>query len=244
MSRLICLLALLTTGLLLADDRADYDRLKVELQEQKRILNRYHSDRDYAEAISQQDLIAENSRKALDMALKSAEIGNAGAWEFHARMLRDVGLTEEALRAVDEYLKTPLLERAKQKNAWKMKAQIYRRAKDHSAAEAAYRKAISLADEAHERFNLTRDIAGLKLRDSKVSEAQALAQQLRTMLAEIEAKRQASAERSLQGLLIRSYRETGDAEAARAARFKLLELRKAQVEEELAEFDHKYPANP
>ena len=243
MLRRVCLLALLITGLTLADDRADYEHKKVDIQEQKRILNKYHSDRQYPQAIEQQKVVAKLADEALQIALNSAEIPNAPAWKYQADIMNEVGYADEALKAIDEYMKTPLLDRRGQMEGWKKRAQIYRRAKDFAKAKEATMKAFELADNPRDRFNLRRDIANADVRERQLTEATAEAKAMEMLLPEIEVDKAVQAQRDLEGLRVRIYRETGNAAAAREAKLKELELRKVLLDKELEDFDSKYPVD-
>ena len=237
----LCLVALFLTGLAWADDKADYERTQVEIQQMTRNLGQLQANKSYKEALRLQVQIADLSQKALDIALSSAELSNAKAWQYHAKTLKNVGHTEAALKALDNYFKTPLLDRNAQRDGWKKRAEIYARARDDKRALKAYEKALSLADDPRDAFALRRDIASRQIRMSEPDEALKQAQKMELLIDKMEASQRLRAQRNLQSLLVRIYRELGDATATRLAKFRELELRREMLQEEIDHFDQRYP---
>jgi tetratricopeptide (TPR) repeat protein len=237
----VCLLALLVIGTVWADDKADYERSKIDVQERMRELNRAHGLKSYEQAMKLQGEVAAMSRKALEFALKSPDIQDSGAWRFHSDTLRDSGFTEEALVALDAYFKTPLLDRNGKREGWKRRSQIYKRAGDMAQAQAALERALRLADKPNDEFNLRRDLANHFLKEQKPDAAFEQTTQMTSILSKLEADRHLSAQRDLQSVLQRVYEELGNAAAARQAKYEVLKLRLKLLQEEVDGFDARYP---
>lgn len=237
----LALMALLLTGIALADDLSDYDNLKTRINEQRRVLRELHSNRQYSEAIQMQEAIAKLSNQALELALKSPEIDAPGAWKYHANTLREVGYTEEALQAVDAFMQTPLLKRNDFREGWTRRAEIHKRARDYQKAQDCYRQALQYSETPNEKFQIIKNQAELELKEAKPDRALERVKEAQVYLPELEPQRRTQAERTLQWLLVKIHKEAGNADAARAAKFKELELRKQILEQEIERFDADYP---
>jgi tetratricopeptide (TPR) repeat protein len=235
------LVCLLLCGPAVADDQSDYESLKNTIGEQRRVLNEYHSNRQYPEAIKLQKEIAELSRQALELALKSPDIDDPGAWNYHANTLRDVGYTEEALKAVDRYMKTPLLKRNGYREGWTKRAGIYKKQRDYDRAQDCYRKALQYAESPKEEFQIVKNQANLCLRQAQPRKALSKAEEAGALIEQLELNRRTQAQRDLQSILVKIYRDLGDSERARAAKLKELELKKALLDLEIQNFDIDYP---
>lgn len=237
----ILVIALFLCGLALADDKSDYENLKNKIGEQRRVLNEYHSNRQYPEAIKLQKEIAELSREALDLALKSPDIDDPGAWNYHANTLRDVGYTEEALKAVDRYMKTPLLKRNGFREGWSKRAGIYKKQRDYDKAQDCYQKALQYAESPKEKFQILKDQANLYLRQAEPKKALSKAKEAEGVIPNLEAEKRTNAQRELQSILVKTYRDLGESEKAREAKLKELQLKKERLDQEIQEFDRDYP---
>ena len=237
----ILFISLLLSGLAVADDKSDYESLKNKIGEQRRVLNEYHSNRQYPEAIKLQVEIAELSRQALELALKSPDIDDPGAWSYHANTLRDVGYTEEALKAVDRYMKTPLLKRSGFREGWSKRAGIYKKQRDYDRAQDCYRKALQYAESPKEEFQILKNQANLYLRQAEPHKALSKANEAEAIIPKLEAERQTQAQRDLQSILMKTYRDLGESEKARTAKLKELELKKVLLDLEIQNFDTDYP---
>lgn len=238
---LVILFVLALSVASLGDPQADYERLKADIQQHRRDLNQLVARRQYKEAIALQDTITEMSEKALEMALKHKKIGDAGALNYHSSILNDMGRFERALDAVDRYMQVPLLDRNQKANGWRRRAEIHRRSGQGEQALAAYAKVLTLAERPRDRFNAVRDRAKVYLDLDRPEEALSESKKLPDLVKEIEEDKRDQAERDLENLRQQIYRELGDAAKARQAKKRELELRKTLLEEELAQFDHKYP---
>lgn len=237
MLKYVCLLILLLTCLGLADNKADYEHKLADIQEQKRLLNDYHLSRRYSDAIAQQRVIAEKSEEALKLARRSTEISDDEAWIFHADVLRDIGYSEQALKALEDYLNLPLLDQKKRMEGWKRRAQILRRAKNFEQAKSAYEKAYALAEVPRDEFYLRRELAGLEIAERKLTEAGVEAKAMEAMLPRINESERLRAQRDLQGLLARLYKESGDAAAAHQAKIRELRLRRDLLDKEIQDLE-------
>jgi tetratricopeptide (TPR) repeat protein len=237
----LALLALLLTGLALADDRADYDLLKLKISEQRRVLGRYHHDRQYDKALKVQEEVAELSRQALELALRSPEIQDSDAWKYHANILRDAGYTEEALEAVDQYMKTPLLKRNGFREGWTKRAEIYKRQLNYPKAQECLAKAMEYTNSPRERFQLLKTQAQLYLKQAEHENALEKAVLAQKLVADIEEAHRLNARRDMQSLFVKIYREMGESEKARDAKLKELELRQELLNKEIEQFNWEYP---
>ena len=235
------LISLLLSGLAVADDKSDYEGLKNKIGEQRRVLNEYHSNRQYSDAIKLQKEIAELSRQALELALESPDIDDPGAWNYHANTLRDVGYTEEALKAVDRYMKTPLLKRSGFREGWSKRAGIYQKQRDYQTAQECYRKALKYAESPKEKFQILKSQANLYLRQAEPQKALTKADEAAALIEQLEADRRTQAQRDLQSIMIKVFRDLGESEKARTAKLKELELKKALLDLEIQNFDSDYP---
>jgi len=235
------LISLLLSGLAVADDKSDYESLKNKIGEQRRVLNEYHSNRQYPEAIKLQKEIAELSRQALELALKSPDIDDPGAWNYHANTLRDVGYTEDALKAVDRYMKTPLLKRSGFREGWSKRAGIYKKQRDFETAQECYRKALQYAESPKEKFQILKSQANLYLRQAEPRKALSKADEAGALIDQLEVDQRTQAQRDLQSILVKTYRDLGESEKARTAKLKELELKKALLDLEIQNFNTDYP---
>lgn len=239
--RLVLIILLLLTGLAVADDRSEYEELKLKISEQKRELSRFHGDRQYTEAMKSQKEIAELSRQALEVALKSPEIDNANAWNYHAKMMKEVGYFDEALEAVSKYLKTPLLKRNGFREGWSTRADIYKRRGDYEQAQKCYQKALQYADSPRERFQLAKQEANLYLKEAQPKKALDKIQDAEKLIPQIEEQHRLNAQRDVESILVKAYRDLDDATKARAAKYKVLELRRELLNAEIEKFNSEYP---
>lgn len=237
----ILLVFFIFSGLCWADDQADYDQIKAKIQEQKRELGRHHSRRHFAEAMATQKEIASLSKEALELALKSPHIGDAGAWNYHAGTLNDAGLHQQALEAVTRYLATPLLDRNGFRNGWRKRAQIYRRQANWDEALKCLDKALTFSDEARDKFYVYRDRAHIQLDQAEPESALRESEKMASVVESVEEKHRKAAQRDLQSTLVRVHRELGNAEQARTARRREMEFKKEILEFDLAHFDEKFP---
>ena len=237
----ILVIALFLCGLAVADDKSDYENLKNKIGDQRRVLNEYHSNRQYPEAIKLQKEIAELSREALDLALRSPDIDDPGAWNYHANTLRDVGYTEEALKAVGRYMKTPLLKRNGFREGWSKRAGIYKKQRDYDKAQDCYQKALQYAESPKEEFQILKNQANLYLRQAEPKKALSKAKEAEEMIPELEAEKRTNAQRDLQSILVKTYRDLGESEKAREAKLEELRLKKELLDREIEEFDRDYP---
>jgi len=237
----LALIAFLLTGLALADDRSEYELLKLKISEQRRVLGLHHHDRQYSQAIAVQKEIAELSRQALDVALDSPKIQDSGAWIHHANVLRDTGYTEEALEAVDHYMKTPLLKRNGFRQGWTKRSDIYKRQLDFDKAQECLDHALEYAESPRERFHLIKAQAKLHLEQAQPENALAKALVARKLVTEIDENHRLNAERDMQSMLVKVYRDLGEAEKAREAKWKELELRRELLDQEIERFNSEYP---
>ncbi len=237
----ILFIALLLFGLGWADDQADYDRLKASIQEQKRKLNKEHSLRHYGEAMATQKVLADLSNQALQLALKSPQIGDSGAWNYHADTLKDAGLHQEALEAVTKYLATPLLDRNGFRNGWRKRSQIYKRLGQPERALECLEQALTFSDDPRDQFYVYRDRANIHLDEAQPEDALRSAQKMTPLADTVDEKHHLSVSRDLQSTLVRVHKELGNAGEARQARRKEWELRKEILDADLANFDQKYP---
>lgn len=237
----ICLLALFTIGIALADDRYEYDRLKLEIQEQKRALNRHHSMKEYREAIVIQDKIAKLAGKALKLGLASPEIKDRGVWSYHADIMKDVGRNTDALEAVDAYMKTPLLNRNGRRHGWRKRYEIHKRSQDFKRAERALGRSLSFTDRVSDRFNSHRDLANLKLKSGSADSALDQANKMKALLGEFDEERRPSAQKTYQATLVKIYEEMGNASGARDARWNELKLKVLLTRRELDNFEQAFP---
>ena len=237
----LALLSLLLTGLVLADDRSNYEMLKLQISEQRRVLGRYHQDRQYPEAMKVQKEIAELSRLALDLALRSPDIGDAGAWKDHANVLKDAGYPQQALEAIDQYMKTPLLKRNGFREGWTKRADIYKRENEFDKAHNCLDRAMKYADEPREQFQILKTQANLFLKQADPQKALAKVMAANKLVPEIEEKHRLNAERDIQSLFVKTYKDLGASEKARVAKLKELELRRELLDEEIEHFNSDYP---
>ena len=237
----IALLTLLLTGLVLSDDRADYDLLKLKVSEQRRVLGQHHQNRQYTEAVRAQEKIAKLSREALKIALSSPDIPNSDAWRYHANVMRDSGYTEDALEAVSQFLKTPLLRRSGFREGWMKRADIYQKQLDYPMAQDSLAKALDYADTPPEQFQILKTQARLYLKAADTERALSRALSAEKLLADIEQEHRLNAQRDLQSPLIKVYRELGESEKAREAKLKELELRRELLNKEIEKFNSEYP---
>lgn len=235
------LVALLLTGWTFADDRSDYDAKKVEVEAQKRVLNEYHKLRNYPKAIEAQKEIAKLSQAALELALKSPQINNSGAWSYHADALIAAGLSDAALVALNNYFKTPLLDRNGHMNGWRKRAQIYRRASQHEMATKAYQQALVYASTPRDKFNLMRDQSNLYLELAETDHALKTTEQMPVLIQRMETDKQSAAQRDYQGILSRIYKDAGNATLARAAKLEELKMKLMLLNLEVQDFPSKYP---
>lgn len=235
----IALLALTATTL--ADEQARYEKIRVEIEEQKRALNQYHRLRDYPSAMERQKEIAMLSRTALELALRSPDISNSRAWKAHANALAEAGLSVDALAALDEYLKTPLLDRSGHLGAWRKRAQIYRRAREDGKALAAYEGALQFVDNPRDRFHILKEQARILLDASNPAGAQELAQKMADLIPRVEEPRQKNFRRDYQSLMTRIFKASGQAGPAREAKWEELKLRLELLQEELERFPQRFP---
>lgn len=232
MTKYLCFLIGLLVSFAVADVKAGYEQQKADIQEQKRVLNRLHMERRYEEAMAQQKAVVALSEDALRSVLKSTDVPVGEAWLFHADILRDVGLTDQALQALDSYMRTPSLTREEQLQGWKKRTQIYRRARSLELYRAAFAEAYALADQPKEKFRLRMDRAGFELGEHNVTEAEEEIEPLRRLLLETDEEDRLSLERDLQSLLVRLYKENGDEVEWRKARQRELEVRIQLLERE------------
>ena len=238
----ICLLALLLLGISGADERSDYDRLKLDITEHKRELNQLHSKRDYKQAMLLQEKIAGLASQALELGLKSTDVKNRGVWIHYADVMKDLGRPEEALKAIDSYMKTPLLDRNGQRNGWRKRFEIYRKNEDYAKAEQALERALSLADKASDGFAYRRDMANLKLKMGRPQEALQQAEAMKAQIADMESAQRLRSESQYRATLVRIYEETGDSQRAEEARRRELQLKVELAERALDDFEVSFPS--
>lgn len=238
----LLLLVTLLAGPAPADPQADYERLKIDIQEQRRELNILHGRRHYKSATELQTKIAQLARRALELALGSPRIGNSGALSYHASVMAEMGRYQEALQALDQYMRVPMLNRSDLANGWRKRAEVHKRAGDSEGALRCYQEAAALVERPRDRFHLLRSQARILIEGQRNQEALDIAAQLPVLIEKMEPERRDSAKKEHQSLLARILREQGDVEGARRAKKRELELRKLLLDRELAEFDHKYPA--
>jgi tetratricopeptide (TPR) repeat protein len=237
----LALITFLLTGLVLADDRSEYELLKLKISEQRRVLGRHHHDRQYTEAMEVQKEIAELSRQALAVALESPDIQDSGAWNHHANVLRDAGYTEEALEAVDQYMKTPLLKRNGFREGWTKRADIYKRQLDFNKAHECLGQALEYADSPRERFHILKSQANLYLKQAQPQNALAKVLVARKLISKMDENRRLNAERDVQSIFVKVYRDLGAGEKAREAKWKELEFRRELLDQEIERFNSEYP---
>lgn len=237
-----CLLVtLVISGLAWADDIATYDRLKLEIQEQKRTLQRHHNSRDYATATRIQNEIAAISDKALQLGLDSPDIKDRTAWSYRADVMRDIGRYQDALKAIDSYMASPLLDREGTRQGWRKRYDVYKRMDDLESAEKALTQAIAYADKVNDRFYHRRDMANLKIKMGAPAQALTVTQEMVGLVSEFEAARQDKAQRDYQSTLVKIYEEIGKADEAREARRRELELSVKVAQKTLDDFEVSFP---
>ena len=61
------------------------------------------------------------------------------------------------------------------------------------------------------------------------------------MIPELEAEKRTNAQRDLQSILVKTYRDLGESEKAREAKLEELRLKKELLDREIEEFDRDYP---
>lgn len=235
------LVGLLLTGIAFADDRADYDALKNQISEQRRSLNRFDRDKDYTNAMKTQKELAESAKEALKIALDSPDIDDAEAWMYNVNVLKDAGYYEESLKALDQYFKTPLLKRSRHREGWTKRAWIYKRLEESDKAELAYAKALGYAETPRERFHIYREQANLLLQEGEAKKALPKVEAAQELVPQIEEERRLNAERDLQSLWVRTYKALGQADQARQAKQRELELRQLLLNQEIKRFEDEYP---
>ena len=236
-----CLLALLLTGLVAADAREDYDQLKDKIRQQRRVLNEYHSRKDYAEAARLKNQVKGLLDEALELGKKAPEVSQASLWNYHSSNLKDLGYFELALTAMENYLKSPLLDRNGFRDGWRKKAQIYRQTGDLESGGKAFERALTYAEKPQDQFGLRRELVNLGLKTSNREACDAQLQKMRELLPTLETDRQLKSEIDLVTLGGRVYRQFGESQLAREAKKREMTLRKQLLERELENFEAHYP---
>lgn len=237
----ICLAAFFLTTLASADQREAYDRIRDEIRETRRTLNEAHSQRDYVEATRLQKQIRRLLEEALKTGRETPDVSQASLWNFQADTLRDIGYPDEALRALENYLKTPLLDRNGFRNAWKKRGRLHQRMDNSDKARRAWERALTFADPPQERLAIQKELAQLALRNSDQAACYALLQQMESSLKSLDNTRRLRAAHQLESLKVRAYRKFGDADLARTAKKQELLLKKQLLEHELESFEANYP---
>ncbi len=236
------LLTVLISTVAWADDLANYDRLKLDIQEAKRTLQRHHNARDYATATRVQNEIAGLADKALQLGLQSPDIKARRAWSYQADVMRDIGRYQEALKALDAYMASPLLDRDGTRQGWRKRYDIYKRMEDNEAAEQALLKAISLADKVNDRFYHRRDLANLRLKRGQSAQALEVAKEMEQLLGQFESDRQTRVQRDYHSTLAKLYEEAGQAREAQESRRRELELSVKLAQRTLEDFERSFPS--